>query len=54
MEADWNEAARITAPSNSNVPPSQLTTFAFDNLQELLWTGNEYVSLEALCLLCPF
>lgn len=44
MEADWNEATRITVPSNSNAPLSQPTTFAFDNLQELLWTGNEYVS----------
>lgn len=45
MEADWNEATRITIPGPTpNAPPSTLTTFAFDPLEELLWTGNEHVS----------
>ncbi|KXT04451.1 hypothetical protein AC578_3579 [Pseudocercospora eumusae] len=43
MEADWNEVARLRLPGPApNAPPSQLTTLAFDSLQELLWTGNEY------------
>lgn len=37
MESDWNETTRVTA--------SNTTTFAFDPLQELLWTGNEHVSV---------
>lgn len=45
MEADWNETARIACPGpSSNAPSSPVTTFAFDSEQELLWTGNEYVS----------
>jgi len=45
MEADWQESARIALPGPSpNAPSSPVTTFAFDTEQELLWTGNEYVS----------
>lgn len=46
MEGDWNEAARLTLPPTPNQPnqSASLTTFAFDPSQELLWTGNEYVS----------
>nr|POE75484.1 pab-dependent poly(a)-specific ribonuclease subunit pan2 [Quercus suber] len=45
MEADWNETARIAFPGPSpNAPSSPVTTLAFDPEQDLLWTGNEYVS----------
>ena len=44
MEADWNETIGITVPGpNPNGPPSKLTAFAFDPLQELLWIGDENV-----------
>ncbi|SMR52395.1 unnamed protein product [Zymoseptoria tritici ST99CH_1E4] len=43
MEADWNEATRIGLSSPvHNAPPSHLSAFAFDPLQELLWAGNEH------------
>ena len=45
MEADWSETARLTLPGPSpNAPSTPITAFAFDTAQELLWTGNEYVS----------
>ena len=48
MEADWVEIARVPhlgpTPTAASSP---VTTFAFDTEQELLWTGNEYVSLES-------
>ncbi|KAF2485463.1 ubiquitin carboxyl-terminal hydrolase-domain-containing protein [Neohortaea acidophila] len=43
MEADWNETARITLPGPTpNAASGLITTFAFDTVQDLLWTGNEY------------
>lgn len=46
MEADWSETTRIALPGPSaGAPSSPVTTFAFDTVQELLWTGNEYVSV---------
>lgn len=55
MEADWSETTRIAFPGPSpNVSPGAVTTFAFDNSQELLWTGNEYVSETAVILFLSF
>jgi hypothetical protein len=34
-------------PPGPHHPPTQIATFAFDTTQELLWTGNEYVSTLA-------
>lgn len=46
MEADWDEVSRIPVPPpNPHVLPTIATTIAFDDLQELLWAGNEFVSL---------
>ncbi|KAF2203610.1 PAB-dependent poly(A)-specific ribonuclease subunit PAN2 [Delitschia confertaspora ATCC 74209] len=43
MEADWDQLTVIQLPSQGlHQPPSQVTTFAFDTSQELLWTGNEF------------
>ncbi|KAI0164180.1 PAB-dependent poly(A)-specific ribonuclease subunit PAN2 [Xylariaceae sp. FL1272] len=44
MDGDWEEAARVSFPPPA---PRSLTTtvvscLAFDSIQELLWTGNEY------------
>jgi len=51
MEADWNENARIAFPGPApNAPSTQVTTCAFDTAQDLLWTGNEYVSVLPDCL----
>jgi PAB-dependent poly(A)-specific ribonuclease subunit 2 len=46
MEADWNEVSRVAVPAaNSHTLPTIATTIAFDDVQDLLWVGNEYVSL---------
>ncbi|GAM89839.1 hypothetical protein ANO11243_078780 [Dothideomycetidae sp. 11243] len=43
MEADWDEVARcLLAPPTLNALHTVATAIAFDNSQELLWTGNEY------------
>ncbi|TKA82829.1 hypothetical protein B0A55_01049 [Friedmanniomyces simplex] len=43
MEADWTETVRIALPGPSpNAPSSPVTTFCFDDSQELLWTGNDH------------
>ncbi|KAF2110710.1 ubiquitin carboxyl-terminal hydrolase-domain-containing protein [Lophiotrema nucula] len=43
MEADWDELAAVQLPPpGPHHPATQVTTFAFDTTQELLWTGNEY------------
>ena len=44
MEADWDELSRIPVPPPSlPLLPTAATTIAFDDVQELLWVGNEYV-----------
>jgi hypothetical protein len=49
MEADWDEVSRIAVPPPSpHVLPTIATATAFDDLQELLWAGNEYVSIRGL------
>lgn len=45
MEADWDELARMHMPPPSPLAmPTIATAVAFDDVVELLWTGNEYVS----------
>lgn len=54
MEADWSETARLTLPGPSpNAPSTPITAFAFDTAQELLWTGNEYVSEDRFPFRAP-
>lgn len=45
METDWDELVRMPVPPPA-VPalPTVATTIEFDDVQELLWVGNEYVS----------
>ncbi|KAK2744060.1 poly(A)-specific ribonuclease [Onygenales sp. PD_40] len=43
MDADWDEVCRIPVPpAGPHVLPTVATTIAFDDTQELLWTGNEF------------
>ncbi|PGH11073.1 PAB-dependent poly(A)-specific ribonuclease subunit PAN2 [Helicocarpus griseus UAMH5409] len=43
MDADWDEVSRIAVPpSGPHVLPTVASTIAFDDSQELLWTGNEF------------
>ncbi|KAH7135765.1 PAB-dependent poly(A)-specific ribonuclease subunit PAN2 [Dendryphion nanum] len=43
MEADWDELALVQLPPpNPHHPATQVTTFAFDTSEELLWTGNDF------------
>lgn len=44
MEGDWDEVSRAAVPPPSpHVLSTIATTIAFDDIQELLWAGNEYV-----------
>ena len=46
MEADWDEIARIAVPpSGLHAISSPATAVAFDDAQELLWVGNDQVSV---------
>ncbi|KAG6053616.1 poly(A)-specific ribonuclease [Claviceps sp. LM77 group G4] len=43
MDGDWDEVARIPfPPPGVHALATPVTTMAFDNSQELLWTGNDY------------
>jgi hypothetical protein len=44
MEGDWDEVSRTAIPPPSpHVLSTTATTITFDDMQELLWVGNEYV-----------
>lgn len=46
MEADWDEISRmVVPPSGLHMLPTPASTIAFDDSQELLWVGNDQVSL---------
>ncbi|EKJ70854.1 hypothetical protein FPSE_09006 [Fusarium pseudograminearum CS3096] len=43
MDADWDEVTRIPfPPPGVRAMQTPVTTMIFDNVQELLWTGNDY------------
>jgi len=49
MEADWDEITRIAVPSSGlQAIPTPATAVTFDDLQELVWVGNDQVGLEWL------
>lgn len=57
MEADWDEVSQVAVPPpGPHLLPTNATTMAFDDSQELLWVGNEFVSRLLSCdyaaLLC--
>ncbi|KAJ5089883.1 hypothetical protein N7532_008567 [Penicillium argentinense] len=50
MEADWDELARIPMPPpTTHAMPTIATAVAFDDVMELLWTGNEYGRISSFC-----
>lgn len=50
MESDWDELARIPVPAPSlHGLRTIATVVAFDDVMELLWAGNEYVSFVISC-----
>ena len=46
MEADWDEISRVVVPpSGPHMLPMSASTVSFDDSQELLWIGNDHVSV---------